>query len=60
MAQQANLPRIDVPRGWPRHVKSAMLNVIALAQYALTHTRGWAVNARIARVWLKAENDLLR
>jgi hypothetical protein len=25
MARHANLPRIDLPRGWPRHVKSALL-----------------------------------
>jgi putative transposase len=37
-----------------------LLHVIALAQYALAYTLGWAVNAPIARVRLKAENDQLR
>ncbi|MCP4249283.1 MAG: transposase family protein [bacterium] len=37
-----------------------MLHVIALAQYAVAYTRGWAVNGRIGRVRLKAENDQLR
>ncbi|MCH8852720.1 MAG: transposase [Planctomycetes bacterium] len=37
-----------------------MLHVISLAQYALAHTRSWAVNSQVARVRLKAENDQLR
>ena len=60
MDEHAHPPRIELPRGWPRNVGSALLHVIALAQYALAYTRGWAVNARIARVRLKAENDQLR
>ena len=34
MTQQANLPRIEVPRGWPPRVRSATLHVIALGQAA--------------------------
>ena len=34
MATHTNPPRIHITRGWPRRVKSAMLHVIALAQYA--------------------------
>jgi transposase InsO family protein len=60
MSRQADLPRIDLPRGWPRYVRSAMLHVIALAQYAVTYARSWAINGRIARVRLKARNDQLR
>lgn len=60
MATQAKRPRIVLPRGGPRHVRSAMLHVIALARYALAYTRGWAVNGRIARVRLQAENDQLQ
>ena len=60
MTQHPNLPRIELPRGWPRHVRSAMLHVIALGQYAVAYTRSWAVNGRIARVRLKARNDQLR
>ena len=60
MAEHTNLPRIGLPRGWPRHVRSAMLQVIALGQYAVAYTRSWAVNGRIARMRLKAENDQLR
>ena len=38
MASRVNLPRIDLPRGWPRYVKSAMLHVIALGQYDMAHS----------------------
>lgn len=60
MAKQANQSRIPLPHGWPQRVKSAMLHVISLAQFALAYTRGWAANSQIARVRLKAENDQLR
>ncbi len=60
MARQRNLRGIPLPSGWPRHVTSAMLRVIALAQYATSYTRSWAANCRLERVRLKGENDLLR
>jgi transposase InsO family protein len=60
MARHQNSQGIPLPRGWPRHVKSAVLHVVALAQYAATYTRSWAANARIARVRLKAQNDRLQ
>ena len=60
MAKQQNPPRIPLPRGWPRQVKSAMLHVVSLAQYAMAYTRSWAVNSKVARVRLKAENERLR
>ena len=60
MSRQADLPRIDLPRGWPRHIRSALLHVIALAEYAAAYTRGWAIDCRITRLRLKAENDRLR
>ena len=46
MGRHENSPGIPLPRGWPRRVKSAMLNVIALAQYAAAYTRNWAINGR--------------
>ena len=60
MTNNRNPPRITLPRGWPRRVKSAMLHVISLAQYATAFTRSWAVNSPITRVRLKTENDRLR
>ena len=52
--------RIPLPRGWPQAVKSTMLHVISLAQYALAYTRSWALNSQVARVRSKAESDQLR
>ncbi len=49
MTKQQNPPRILLPRGWPRQVKSAMLHVVSLAQYAMAYTRSWAVNSQIPR-----------
>ncbi|MHC4089817.1 MAG: hypothetical protein ACYSUQ_14200 [Planctomycetota bacterium] len=60
MAKHAHPPRIHLPRGWPRRVKSAVLHVIALGQYTVAYARSWAVDGRITRVRLKAENDHLR
>ena len=50
-------PRIPLPKAWAKHVRSAMLHVISLAQYATVYTRSWAVDSMNGRVRLKAEND---
>lgn len=60
MTGQKNPFRIPLPASWSHRVKSAMLHVIALAQYATAYTRSWAANCQITRVRLKAENDRLR
>ena len=60
MAKHEIARRIPVPHGWPRCVKSSMLHVLSLAQYALTYTRSWAADSRNARLRLTAENDRLR
>ena len=52
-------PETPLPKGWRRHVRSAVLHVISLAQYATVYTRSWAVNSMRSRVWLKAEKELL-
>ncbi|MDZ4778976.1 MAG: hypothetical protein SGJ19_01830 [Planctomycetia bacterium] len=41
-------------------MKSAVLHVLALAQYALTYSRSWAVDGSNQRVRLQAECDRLR
>ena len=48
---------IPLPKGWHRHVRSAMLHVISLAQYATVYTRSWAVESLNGPVRLKAEKD---
>jgi len=60
MSKDPDPARIELPRGWRRHVKSAVLHVIALAQYAMTCTRGWAIDSPIRRLLLKGEIDRLR
>ena len=60
MAGPSPPPRIPLPRGWPRSIRSAVIHAISLAQFSLTHTRSWAVNSWNARIRLKAENDRLR
>ena len=44
MLHDRRRPPIPLPKGWQRHVRSAVLHVISLAQFAVAHTRGWAVN----------------
>ncbi len=60
MAKHKNTPGIPLPRGWSQCVRSAMLHVISLAQYATSYTRSWAANCRLERVRLKGENNRLR
>ena len=60
MAGSTPPPRIPLPRGWPRRVRSAVIHAISLAQFSLTHTRSWAANNWNARIRLKQENDRLR
>ena len=50
---------ISLPEGWRRHVRSAVLHVICLAQYATAYTRSWAVGSLNGRVRVKADRDQL-
>lgn len=59
MADKRKPPEIPLPNNWGTHVKSAILHIIALAQYALTYSRSWAADSTNQRVRLKAENDRL-
>jgi len=52
-------PTIAFPKNWAAYVKSAVLHVISLAQFATAYTRGWAANSVNARVRLKAEVERL-
>ena len=55
MPAKPSSSEIPLPRGWPSQVKSAILQVISLAQLTLAHTRGWAANSLNSRIRLKAE-----
>jgi putative transposase len=57
MSTNQETPKIPLPRGWNQHVRSAVLHVISLAQYATVYTRSWAADSTNSRVRLKAELD---
>jgi len=57
--RQKHAPNVPLPKHWNKHVKSAILHVISLAQYATAYTRSWAADSRNARVRLTAERDRL-
>ena len=59
MPSKNKSPEIPLPKGWGAHVKSAILHIIALAQYALTYSRSWAADSSNQRVRLKAECERL-
>lgn len=48
---------LPLPRAWTSRVKSAILQVISLAQFTMAHTRGWAANSPNSRIRLKADLD---
>ena len=48
---------IPLPKGWPASVRSAVLHVMALAQFAMTYARSWAADSVITRVRLKSDLD---
>ena len=60
MPAKENTPKIALPRGWSDGVKSAMLHVISLAQFATAYVHGWAANSVNSRLRLEAECERLR
>ena len=59
MPKSQNTPNIPLPKAWTEQVRSAVLHVLSLAQYAAVYTRAWAADSVNTRVRLKAENDQL-
>ena len=59
MPSKNKQPQIPLPKSWGTHVKTAILHIVALAQYTLTYSRSWAADSTNERVRLKAENDQL-
>jgi len=47
-------------KGWPRHVRSAVVHAISMSNVVFTVTRGHAENHFNARVRIQAQNDRLR
>ena len=52
--------RPPVPRGWPRHVRSAVIHVVSLAQASLAAVRGWASHGENGPLRRRAEVDCLQ
>jgi transposase InsO family protein len=50
-------PTVRLPKSWKPSVRSAILHVVSLAQYAAVYARSWAADSTNQRVRLKAEND---
>jgi hypothetical protein len=57
MSESQDTPQILLHRGWKKQIRSVVLHVISLAQYAAAYTRTWAADSTNARVRLKAEWD---
>ena len=54
MPQSNSGSKLHLPKFWSRRVRSALVHVVALAQYAAVYTRGWAADSRNTRVRLRA------
>ena len=48
-------PRLPLPKDWAGSVKSAMIHVIALTQYAAVYTRSWMADSTNPRLRDKAD-----
>ena len=59
MANKSKAPEIPLPKAWGKRVRSAVLHVVALAQYALVYTRSWAADSTNQRVRIRADCDRL-
>jgi hypothetical protein len=46
MSTNQQIPKIPLPKGWNKHVRSAVLHVISLVPYATIDTRGWSARPR--------------
>jgi len=51
---------VSLPKAWPDHVRSAILQVVSLAHFAITYACGWADNAVNPRARQASEIDRLR
>jgi hypothetical protein len=51
---------LPLPRGWPRRVRSAVVQVISLAGVSMAAVRGWASDSMNPELRQRAEVDRLR
>ena len=52
--------KLALPRGWNRHVKSSILQVLSLAHYCFSTVRGGVAQSTVRRVRMQTEIDHLR
>ncbi len=52
-------PRIPLPRGWRRHTKAAIVQILALSHFTFTAMVARAANNRSRRARLRVEIDRL-
>jgi hypothetical protein len=57
---KSRLSRLPLPQGWPKRIRSAVIEAISLAHFALTFAQSSAANSRNAHIRLKQQNDRLR
>ena len=57
LSKKQEMGKIPLRIGWKKHMRSAVLHVISLAQYTTIHTWGWTAGSSNKRVRLKAELD---
>src|SRR2546427_9378214 len=51
---------LPLPRGWPRRVRSAIVQVISLARASLALTQGWASESMNRQLRRRANEDHLK
>src|SRR6266704_3663665 len=51
---------LPLPRGWPRRVRSAVIQVISLARTSMALTQGWASESMNHQLRRRAEGDRLQ
>src|SRR5713101_5368268 len=51
---------LPLPRGWPRRVRTAVVQVISLARSSLALTQGWASESMNRQLRREAEGDRLQ
>jgi hypothetical protein len=49
----------DLPRAWPTVARAAVVQLAGIAHVALTRTRSWCADSRLARVRLRGRVDVL-
>ena len=60
MLRPAQFRLLPLPRGWPRRVRSAVVQVISLARISLALTQGWASQSMNGQLRRRAEADRLQ